>query len=336
MRFKYCFVLAAILIILFSLGTVVANENVTQESSIDDAYSTNDENQDVLDTGASSDGETDVSVRLDVENAYDGDKFNQAGSEVPWTVTVQVSRGIAKNTKVYETLSENMEYVSHNLTVGTYAPETGIWDIGDLDSSNNATLTILTKLTSNGRFKNTVNVTTDSNDIDLSNNVCNLAIRSGTGKSTGNITQTTDDANQPQHDDHQGSEAAGGFLQRESEESSPDGSNSKAKDAGTKSNSNKKSDSSPGAKASNEDKPDSVAKSTMPVAKTISNDVSSSIDNVLNPDSNSSEDNPKDDAVNNNHVGAIYAFDYAKIPIFICLLFLVALCAIVGYNKFKS
>ena len=224
MKLRY-FSLFMVVLIVFSLGTVVASENVAFESSclndtlaIDDNCDSNGYSDDRLSGSQGfwrhdssndvSDNATDLSVKIDVENVYVGNKFNREGYEIPWTITAKVTGEIAQNTNVYHTFSDNMEYVSHNTTIGEYNPVTGIWDIGDLSSSDNASLTILTKLKSNGEFTVTANATTDSADKELSNNFKSLYTKSGSSQESSNVTETSDDKGGANHDSHQGSQSS--------------------------------------------------------------------------------------------------------------------------------
>lgn len=234
MKFKYFFALILISAILFSLGTVVASENVNASSSdntylsIDDAVddvqlsavddlSDELENQnarhDLIKEGqsdSSSDDEVDLVVNMElgdiVKHTYG---INQVSFDVPMVITANVSGGIAKNTKVYITIPDEFEYVSSNPNIGTYSSESGIWDIGDLNSGVDATLTILTKISTKGTFKISVNATTDSNDMNLSNNnlECNIQVSS---KISSNTTRTTADQSGAQHTTHHGSSTGGG------------------------------------------------------------------------------------------------------------------------------
>ena len=55
------------------------------------------------------------------------------GDFVTWIITVQnFGPDMAKNVKVYDELPDGLEYVYHTSTMGSFNPNTGIWDIGDL------------------------------------------------------------------------------------------------------------------------------------------------------------------------------------------------------------
>lgn len=349
MKFK-CFTLIVILVIMFSLGAVSASENITSDADLavsSDLIDESLETQDILSSEDSSSNETDLSVKIDVTNIYKGNLFNRAGFEVPWTITVTVNNGTAVNTRVYETLSENMEYVSHNASTGEYDPISGIWYVGDLSSSDNASLKILTKLKTDGRFKNSVNVVTDSNDIDLSNNVKSLTIKSGTSKTTSNVTETSDDKNEAQHDDHFGSESTHSVAREvedddvAAEDSPADQANSGSKLRAAEVSEPSQSSSSGANNAANEKSSNSVAKTINSITEKVSDTFESITASVISIFDSSSDDSDKGDSNSSNpsskaQAKSIAKSDYTKIPMLIFGLFLIALVAYFGYNKIKS
>ena len=222
MKFKYFFALVLILAIIFSLGTAVAGENLNASStqdtnlSIDDQSSLSDdeiqlsagesENQDSeIISDATSDDEVDLSVNMELGDV-DKDTYGigETSFDVPLIITVKVTEGVSKNTKVTIIIPENFTYISNTKNIGEYNPETGIWNIGDLNSDVDAILTIQTQINTQGTFIIYVNATTDSMDMNLSNNnlECHIQVSS---KITSNTTRTS--ANQgTQHTQHQGSD----------------------------------------------------------------------------------------------------------------------------------
>ena len=265
-----------ILTIIFSLGTVVASENIDDASSSGDSYlsienadnqclmsnlntGSNDaqgsvsgldtvddedysaisgldsksedvqlsdngnaddelENQNVLNgknlikDGSDTTEDTDLSVDMelgDIERNVTG--FNQYSFGIPLIINVSVSNGIAKNAKVNITIPDDFEIMSYALNAGTYDSSTGIWDIGDLDSSTIATLTIYTKLTEKGTFDISVNATTDSNDVNLTNNDIQCTI-TASSKITSNTTRTSDNQGGPQHNPDDNSDPGNGII----------------------------------------------------------------------------------------------------------------------------
>jgi uncharacterized repeat protein (TIGR01451 family) len=97
----------------------------------------------------------------------DADKENiNLGDEVTWIVTAQnFGPNTAKNVKVYDKLPSGLKYVKHTTTKGTFDPETGIWDIGDLKVSDGmVTLKITTVAESTGEKVNKAYLTSDNCD----------------------------------------------------------------------------------------------------------------------------------------------------------------------------
>lgn len=360
MKFKYCVTLTVILIVLFSLATVAASDNVTDEESLASDVSVVEDlkdykNQNILKGDSSSDEEVDLSVVISVENIYHDEKFNRAGYLVPWTITAKVSGATAHDVKIYEIMSGNMEYVKHNLTRGEFNPTTGIWDIGDLSSSDSVSLLIWTKLKEDGRFNLTVDGETTSNDMDLSNNHAFLKIKSGTGKKPSNTTKTSDQSGGLDGDDRPGSDSYNSFVVKEDDppyspgggdDPSPSPQNpDKPSDEGgggqetnhpSGGDENQGSDSGEGGSSDSngqnqqsESNSDSVAKSTSPILQAVSETLES-LNNLFNFNDDSNDDRSP------SVVKAIAAQDYTKLPFLIFAAFLILLMSFVGYDKIKS
>lgn len=327
MKFRYL-ALLAIFIILFSLGTAVACENITDDALASDSA------QDILNDESSVDDQdgVDLSVRLDVENVYQGKDYNLPGSEVPWTVTVTASGGVAENTKVKGIFTGNLEYHSHEANVGEYDSASGIWDIGDLEGSKIATLKIITKLGEGEKFTFNVTATTDSADADDANNFDSLYIKSGYGKKTGNTTETTEDKNKIPHTEHQLSEGKTGFRQTDN---NPSKTNSKSKDGKSKLKDDKsKSNSKSNPATGNAD--NLATKSTFSTVSGIFSSATDSIDEIINSTSPANNESTAENKSFKIHVDGSPVYDYTIIPILIFAAFLVILCAIVGYDRIKS
>ncbi|WP_296807963.1 DUF11 domain-containing protein [uncultured Methanobrevibacter sp.] len=136
---NYKVILASLILVtlLFSLSAVSADdsiENQTVEISeivVDDTQDLN--SNDLSNVSDSNNATVETSAYLVLDN--DADKENiYLGDLVTWIITVQnFGPDISKNTQVRDELPDGLEYVSHTLTVGSFNPETGIWDIGDLD-----------------------------------------------------------------------------------------------------------------------------------------------------------------------------------------------------------
>lgn len=356
MKIRYCFALTVILIILFSLTSVVAGENMSGCASVlDDSMAVDVDGQSqvwdvsnelILENsnanGVMSAGDdkndVDVSVWADVKNAYKGDKFNCEGCEVPWNITVKVDDGTARNVKVHAQLSANMAYLTHNVTLGVFNSTSGIWNIGDLKSSDEALLTITTKLLADGRFTLIVEATSDSNDIDDSNNFFRIPLTTGSTGSNSNTTQTSDDKVNMHSDDHFQSHK-NDFVDRINEKSD-DGSNKGSTDSNRdksednpKKDSDSKSDDDHDSKSKSSSvtiKRNSLSKSTEPVVDALGNSIRGVIDSFSEADENNSENPSKDISK------SILPYDYTRVPLIIFSVFIVLLLCIAAYGKVKS
>lgn len=137
MNYKVILTSLILVTLLFSLSAVNADdsiENQTVEISEIGVDDTQDLNSNELSNVTDSNNATvETSAYLVLDN--DADKENiYLGDLVTWIITVQnFGPDISKNTQVRDELPDGLEYVSHTLTVGSFNPKTGIWDIGDLD-----------------------------------------------------------------------------------------------------------------------------------------------------------------------------------------------------------
>ena len=401
MKFKRSLILAVILIILFSLGTVAASENIIidessdsnlaidnakdnylfngpikdnylsssslknnylskgvlddsylSRSDLDDSYLSMDDGKGSIDLTnhnqlsnsddkqlktsnledekqlesvnkgdkllKDSNDNVDLFINMDVKTSLTNKQYNRAGSEVPWIITVSSLNGTSYNTQVRDVLSENLQYLSHNATMGTFDPENGIWTVGDLESSKNASLTILTRLKRDGTYINKAYATTDSNDVNLLNNFLIISIRTGSSKITSNITETSDEREGIQHNVHYASMVDTDFIYRYEEDSSEDdGGNEEGQSEG---NSHTKTRSLGN-------------KLKLFNAQNIDyHSLSKNIGGALGFGYNSNGGflNSKD------IYEALFVYDYTRIPIIVFVAFLVVLASIVGYDKVKS
>ena len=206
MKFRY-FILIGFILVLLSLTAVSADENVTVE-----------------------DDTVDLSVDVEAEDTYDGDEYNREGYTVSWIVGVKNSKGTAYNTTVQVLLSENLETVNSLSTRGSYDIKTGIWDVGDLKSNENAALMLKTKLLEDGVFTVSAIATTDSNDTYPDDNFNSWSIESGgtnnhpntpiikipdeSGQKKSEFITTTSDS-RGNHNEHYASQTHGGFGNRQ-------------------------------------------------------------------------------------------------------------------------
>ena len=305
------------------IDCITANENITNDANLDDSIPIYADLNMEVNKDISSNDEVDVSVWIDVENSNIDGNINGAGSEIPWTVTVTSSGGTARNIKVMEVLTDNMEYVSHNASFGQYNPMTGIWDIGDLTNSNNVTLSILTKLKTDGRFKFSANATTDSNDRDMSNNYLILSIRSGSSKIDSNTTETSDDRNSAQHNSHYGSES-NSFIERETD------INPQTETQTDTGQTNNKIYAENGNTNSQKRIVTSISKNIK--GNNILTMTSRTISSILNPTSIFEKLNSN----SKGKYGVASPHDYTQIPILIFLAFIVILTSIIAYEKITT
>ena len=375
MKSKYFIVIVA-LMVLFSLTCVSGSENITEDAQgldnpLADEISYPDEdlnddlgeNQDMANNLSSDNDENDaidVSVKIGYENVKKGNKINCAGFEIPFTITVKVNNGTAREVKVYQKMSNKMEYVSSNASMGVFDSASGIWDLGDLTSTDNATLKMIARIKSNGTHQFIANATTASHDIDLSNNFERVPFKSeSVGDDKGNDTQTSYEKNKVTHEQHHQSNnpkqdeiRQRNTQTRNSETTIEEKKNREtssysnhASNGDAKSNSNENNYSPPDGDAGEDsdstsnggsvsytyNNAGSVSKSTIPAVEYLIS--------MIKPNNNSNDTN------NTNSISgtlppevaeAIRASDYTTIPIMIFSAFLIILLAIVGYDKIKS
>lgn len=427
MKFKYFFVLILISTILFSLGTVVASENI-DDASFDDALSIaaveNQDNMSSFDAesnyapGAISDFDTDANVQpsdnkningdVNNQNVLNGEDailkedsdssstegidlivdmelgetkphilgFNNYSFDIPLILTISLNGGIANNVKVYNIIPEDFEYVSSNPNIGTYDSSSGIWDIGELSSSDVATLTIFTKLNKKGTFEILVNATTDSNDVDLSNNDLKCTITADSQVAS-NTTRTSANQGGGQYEAPPASQDDGGFVNHNVTDNTTGNSNQNVgtgqgqnnnqgsgshSDGGTNTNEGGNSNSNVGSDTNsnnggnsnqnggtNTHGGNSNAGNSGSGSNSISNGLIKSFD--LNVITKSTQylgnvfkdifdlDSSSSDKVSkgaSKTVEPLYVHDYTQIPILVFALFLFALAGIIGYGKIKS
>ena len=335
-------------IVLFSLGAVVAGENITEEVSVSNDVAVPTVGQTSVDD--SGDGEDvlnadepstlkavskfDLKVKIDVNTSYDGKAYNTEGLEVPWTITVKSLSGNARNVMVRETLSSNLQYISHNLTKGTYDSSRGIWTVGELEDSQSVSLTIITKLLSNGTFTNTVKVEPTTLDLDKSNNEATLSIETGEEDEGSHTTETTDDKNKYNADDHYGSEGGSGVVERQN----VGGDSSKTRGGDSKSPNDKKPGYTTSTADSKKRHKSGLTRSTSSFVRSISSPVRAFAE-ILNPDLSSGNDSSDANASSSTPSKGFEAVppqNYSTIPLSVFALFLLALLGIVAGDKIRS
>ncbi len=99
------------------------------------------------------------------------------GQTITFTLTAtNTGPGTAQNVAVNDLLPVGYTYVSHSTATGTYTGGTGVWDIGTLNASTSATLTINAVVNASGSYSNTATITGDVVDNTPGNNSATVSI----------------------------------------------------------------------------------------------------------------------------------------------------------------
>ena len=95
-----------------------------------------------------------------------------------WIITV-VNHGpsTAKDVVASDLLPSGVEFISYSASKGFYAQSTGIWEIGVLKASEIVTMDILCRVMVEGEIVDSANVTSSTNETDLSNNYANATVK---------------------------------------------------------------------------------------------------------------------------------------------------------------
>ncbi|MBE6490484.1 MAG: DUF11 domain-containing protein [Methanobrevibacter sp.] len=115
----------------------------------------------------------------DLELIKSSDKeVYHVGDKMHWIIEV-INHGpsTAKDVVVSDVLPSGVKFLSYSASKGSYAQSAGKWDIGELAKGESVTLDILCKVMTEGIITNNANVTTSSNDTNLSNNYDNATIK---------------------------------------------------------------------------------------------------------------------------------------------------------------
>lgn len=356
MKYKCLFAMVLILSALFLIGAAAAGETVSHDAnSTGDAYLSVDESS-IFDSDShvvisadeglnDSAANADLSVEMKIgdvkKNTF---AINQISFDVPLIITAKASDGIAKNAKVLIIMPEEFKFVSYDVNRGSYGFESGTWAIGDLDSGEVATLTILTSINKKGNYLISVNSTVDSDD-DLTNNCLECSIEV-TSKISSNVTRTSADRNSVQHTTHYGSMAKG-INKPEFKEDAPSQPENPSSDDPNKKTNDPSQHQGGGKKGGNgheqgngkkdsegsQEESSSNTVSKMITAEAIANAVTSiedTIGNILNSESGNGFFDPS------RIVKAIRASDYITIPILIFALFLIGVIGELAYEKIKA
>ncbi|MBQ9025751.1 MAG: DUF11 domain-containing protein [Methanobrevibacter sp.] len=110
----------------------------------------------------------DLQITKDVD--VEGNYVN-VSDEIQFTIIVRNNGPCeATNVTVNEVLSPLLKMTSYSTWIGDYNVTTGVWYIGNLPSQSTVFLIIKAQVLSNGTITNTVNVTSNENDTNKSNN----------------------------------------------------------------------------------------------------------------------------------------------------------------------
>ena len=334
MKLKYCIILSAVLTALLLLPAVAAGENATVDAD--------DLNSDILAGGLSS-GEAE-SKNITITNSIVTNESHQT-----YYISVELNCGTACNTKLHQNFSGNVEYVGHNISVGTYDFDSGIWDIGNLTSSKPAYLIVATKVKPYETYSYNSKLTTDTPDVTVEQKfqitVPPWAVY---------FTSDSNDVNGPNHDEHHQSNPGHsevwivGPLDENKTSPSPgdrksDANSTAGKDGGSKNGENSKSEGNSKAEGSSKSNAGSASKSILNrnndgLAGGVFKSLSDAISRVKNPLADSIQDilSPVSSIFNGKHVMGIIAYNYTTVPMMIFSIFLMMLIAIAGYDKIKS
>ena len=366
MKYKYPFAVMLILTMLFLLGSATAIEdmdlNVTSsdEAPILDIPVSEDmanveieseENPTELSSADSSD--LSVEIKLgDVKKTTFG--INEMNFDVPLIITAKNAEGVAKNSKVFISIPEEFEIASYNATHGLYSSESGIWNIGNLDSTTDAVLTIFTTIKQKGSYLISLNATTDSNDSDMVNNYLGCTIEV-TSKISSNVTRTSADRSSTQHTSHYASTVKGtsrGYSgenipkpnqnpqtdqENENQHENENDPNPNENGGNSETNNGKSSTQGQSGEGSSSSQGEigisNVARRGIRTS-TISNaftGLGNVISDLLNPDSGSDKDSYSPSRI----VKAIQSNNYITIPIAIFVLFVIILAGNYAYEKIR-
>ena len=98
-------------------------------------------------------------------------KKAKVGDKIIWTITViNYGPDAAKNVRVKDVLTDNVEYISSRATKGSFDPFYGVWSIGDMEVGDEAVLKIVCKALTAGTVVNTAEVESDTPDPNPDNN----------------------------------------------------------------------------------------------------------------------------------------------------------------------
>ncbi|KZX17383.1 large cysteine-rich periplasmic protein OmcB precursor [Methanobrevibacter cuticularis] len=97
------------------------------------------------------------------------------GQTISYNITVTNNGpNNATNVKVNELLPSALVYLNHTAGAGTYDPNTGVWNIGNLNNGNSISLIITVHVNGTGNIGNSINVTSNEENINNETNNTNI------------------------------------------------------------------------------------------------------------------------------------------------------------------
>ena len=121
---------------------------------------------------------TESSAACDLELIKSSDKeVYHVGDEMHWIIKV-INHGpsTAEDVVVSDVLPAGVKYIGYKASKGSYAQSSGKWTIGELENGESAVIEIFCKVLKEGVITNNANVTSSTNDTDLSNNYDNATV----------------------------------------------------------------------------------------------------------------------------------------------------------------
>ena len=115
----------------------------------------------------------------DLELVKSSDKeVYHVGDKMHWIIKV-INHGpsTAKDVVVSDVLPAGVKFIRYTASKGSYAQSSGEWNIGELQKGESVTIDILCKVMAEGEIINNANVTSSTNDTDLSNNEDDATIK---------------------------------------------------------------------------------------------------------------------------------------------------------------
>ena len=160
------FLITITLISSFTAVSAVQVSNQTVDETADNDILEISQSDEIISSTVSSENLS--SSYLVLDNDVDKEDI-VVGEEVTWIITASnLGQDTAKNTKVYNKLPQDLKYIKHSTTKGTFNPKTGIWNIGNLSIDDGIVeLWITTLALTNGKMINKAYIVTDSENSNI-------------------------------------------------------------------------------------------------------------------------------------------------------------------------